>query len=68
MQRLRQKNTPTPELVRLRKISNSLKGIDFMGIDESIELISLDRSLQPLKNQFNDNDDLLRFLALLSPT
>ncbi len=39
-----------------------------MGIDESIELISLDRSLQPLKNQFNDNDDLLRFLALLSPT
>jgi hypothetical protein len=39
-----------------------------MGIDESIELISLDRSLQPLKNHFNDNDDLLRFLALLSPT
>jgi hypothetical protein len=39
-----------------------------MGIDESIELISLDRSLQPLKNQFNDNGEHLRFLALLSPT
>jgi hypothetical protein len=39
-----------------------------MAIDESIELISLDRSLQPLKNHFNDNSDYLRFLALLSPT
>jgi hypothetical protein len=39
-----------------------------MGIDKSIELTSLDRSLQPLKNHFNDNSKRLRFLALLSPT
>jgi hypothetical protein len=39
-----------------------------MGIDRPTELISLDRSLQPLKNHFNDDGDRLRFLALLSPT
>ncbi len=39
-----------------------------MSIDQSIKLISLDRSLQPLKNHFNDNSKRLRFLALLSPT
>ena len=39
-----------------------------MDIHESSQLISLDSSLQPLKDQFNDNSHLLRFLSLLSPT
>jgi hypothetical protein len=38
------------------------------GIKKSIQLPSLDVSLQPLKNHFNRNNDRLRFLALLSPT
>jgi hypothetical protein len=49
-------------------IRNSLKGMEFMGIDKSIQLISLDKSLLPLKNHFNDNSGRLQFLALLSPT
>jgi hypothetical protein len=48
------KKTPRPLTpVRLREFGNSLKGIEFMDLDESIELISLDRSLQPLNNYFD---------------
>jgi hypothetical protein len=31
-------------------------------------IIALDNSLNPLKNQFNDNKEKIRFLSLLSPT
>jgi hypothetical protein len=34
----------------------------------SVEVVSLARSLRPLKDYFNHNKDKLRFLALLSPT
>ncbi len=37
-------------------------------MDESLELVSLASSLQPLKDYFNKNKGRLRFLALLSPT
>jgi len=39
-----------------------------MGIENPIQLPSLDISLQTLKHHFNQNHDRLRFLALLSPT
>jgi hypothetical protein len=39
-----------------------------MDLYESIELVSLANSLQPLKDYFNNNKSKRRFLALLSPT
>ncbi len=36
--------------------------------DESVDVISLGGSLQPLKDHFNANSNKPRFLALLSPT
>jgi hypothetical protein len=36
--------------------------------EESVEVVSLGGSLQPLKDHFNSNKNKLRFLALLSPT
>jgi len=39
-----------------------------MDIDESNSIITLDSSLDPLKDQFNDNKEKIRFLSLLSPT
>jgi hypothetical protein len=39
-----------------------------MDLSESIELVALANSLQPLKDHFNNNKNKRRFLALLSPT
>ena len=39
-----------------------------MGIENPIQLPSLDVSLQTLKDHFNRNNDRIQFLALLSPT
>ena len=39
-----------------------------MDIDESNSIITLDSSLDRLKDQFNDNKEKIRFLSLLSPT
>jgi len=39
-----------------------------MDVDESNSIITLDSSLDPLKDQFNDNKEKIRFLCLLSPT
>lgn len=40
-----------------------------MDIIQSSSIITLDSSLDPLKNQFNDNNkEKIRFLSLLSPT
>jgi hypothetical protein len=36
--------------------------------DESVEVVPLGGSLQPLKDHFNSNKGKHRFLALLSPT
>jgi len=36
--------------------------------EESVEVVSLGGSLQPLKDHFNSNRNKPRFLALLSPT
>ena len=36
--------------------------------DESVEVVPLGGSLQPLKDHFNSNKGKRRFLALLSPT
>ncbi len=36
--------------------------------DESVEIVPLGGSLQPLKDHFNSNKGKRRFLALLSPT
>lgn len=36
--------------------------------DESVEIVSLGGSLQPLKDHFNRSKSKPRFLALLSPT
>lgn len=36
--------------------------------NESIEVVSLERSLESLKDHFNRHEGQLRFLALLSPT
>jgi hypothetical protein len=34
----------------------------------SVEVVSLARSLRPVKDYFNQNKDKVRFVALLSPT
>ncbi len=39
-----------------------------MDIDESNSIITLDSSLDLIKDQFNDNKEKVRFLSLLSPT
>lgn len=39
-----------------------------MDIDQSNKIITLDNSLDPLRDQFNDNKERIRFLSLLSPT
>lgn len=39
-----------------------------MKSKQLLELISLENSLTPLINRFNDNKEKIRFLALLSPT
>jgi hypothetical protein len=36
--------------------------------DESVEVVSLGGSLQPLKDHFNSNKNKPQVLALLSPT
>jgi hypothetical protein len=39
-----------------------------MDVTESNSIITLDSSLDPLRDRFNDNKDKIRFLSLLSPT
>jgi len=39
-----------------------------MDIDQSNSILKLDSSLDPLKDEFNDNKEKIRFLSLLSPT
>lgn len=34
----------------------------------SVEVVSLARSLRPVKGYFNQNKDKVRFVAVLSPT
>lgn len=41
---------------------------DFMNITSSNNIITLNSTLDPLKDQFNQNKEKIRFLALLSPT
>ena len=46
------------------------KGMDLglMDVTQSNSIITLDGSLDPLRDRFNDNKDKIRFLSLLSPT
>jgi hypothetical protein len=39
-----------------------------MDINQSNRMITLDSSLDPLIDHFNDNKEKIRFLSLLSPT
>jgi hypothetical protein len=39
-----------------------------MESKELLELISLENSLTPLKNRFNEHKSKMRFIALLSPS
>jgi hypothetical protein len=39
-----------------------------MDITQSNSIITLDGSLNPLRDRFNDNKEKIRFLSLLSPT
>lgn len=39
-----------------------------MDINPSYNIVTLDRSLDPLKVRFNAYKEKIRFLALLSPT
>jgi len=39
-----------------------------MDMDQSNNITTLDNSLDPLRDQFNDNKERIRFLTLLSPT
>ncbi len=39
-----------------------------MNITSSNNIITLNSTLDPLKDQFNQNKEKIRFLALLSPT
>jgi hypothetical protein len=39
-----------------------------MESKELLELISLENSLAPLKNRFNEHKNRRRFIALLSPS
>jgi len=39
-----------------------------MDTNQSYHIITLDGSLNPLKDRFNSDKEKIRFLALLSPT
>jgi hypothetical protein len=45
-----------------------LEGILVMHINPQTNIVNLDKSLDPLKDQFNSYKDKIRFIALLSPT
>ena len=37
-------------------------------VDQTLDMITLDNTLDPLKERFNTNSRKIRFMALLSPT
>jgi hypothetical protein len=45
-----------------------MKGSGLMDISQLNSIITLDSSLDPLIDQFNDKKGEIRFLSLLSPT
>jgi hypothetical protein len=53
---------------RLATFSKAHGGRDDMEEAGSQELVSLEASLRPLKDEFNSQKGKVKFLALLSPT
>jgi len=37
-------------------------------VDQTLDIITLDNTLDPLKERFNADSNKIRFMALLSPT